>query len=136
MYMDDLTLVVACVVKEQKLPFYLDTGASGTNLFAAYYNRFAGDSGNWTKRKIGVFGAGGTLQREVFVQPTLHLGVGEQVAVLKDVKIYTPNAESPADYIYGNLGQDLFASFSSFTLDFNTMHFSLGSSRATSLHLP
>jgi hypothetical protein len=126
MYMDELSPVIECSVGEQSLPFYLDTGASGTNLFPAYYRRFHSKAKGWKDEQTHIFGAGGVVPRRVSVQPELDLGVGEKTAVLKNVKIYSSAADAPADYIYGNLGQDLFAGFHSFSLDFDTMRFRLG----------
>jgi hypothetical protein len=134
MYMDDLSPVIECSVGGQSLPFYLDTGASGTNLFPAYYKRFHSKAKDWKDEQTHIFGAGGIVPRRVSVQPELDLGVGEKTAVLKNVKIYSSANDAPADYIYGNLGQDLFAGFDSFSLDFDAMRFRLG--KPTSFNHP
>jgi hypothetical protein len=95
MYMDDLTPVIECSVSGQKLPFYLDTGASGTNLFPAYYKRFHNSAKDWTKEQAHIFGAGGVVPREVSIQPELPLGVGDKTVVLRNVKIYDSDAIPP-----------------------------------------
>jgi hypothetical protein len=47
MYMKLLTPVIECTVEGKNLPFSFDTGASGTDLFVRYYNRFRTGSKSW-----------------------------------------------------------------------------------------
>jgi hypothetical protein len=84
-------------------------------------------AGSWEKRESQSSGAGGTVKRRVYVQPSLVLAVGDKTATLENVSIFPGRMNSGIDELYGNLGQDLVAGFESFTLDFSRMTFSLGS---------
>lgn len=64
MYMDDLTPVIECSVSGERLPFYLDTGASGTKPFPACYKRFHVIAKDWTKKQAHIFDAGGVVPRD------------------------------------------------------------------------
>jgi hypothetical protein len=126
MYMRRLTPVLVCGVEGHELPFTLDTGASGTDLSFRYYEQFRGEAGSSKKRTRQSSGAGGTVKRKVYLQPKLVLTVGDTRASLKNVSIFPAPMGSSIDELYGNLGQDLVAGFESFTVDFSTMTFSLG----------
>ena len=125
MYMDALTPVLQCSVYGRSLPFYLDTGASGTNLFPAYASLFHKSATDWTTQQSHIFGAGGTVSRQIFVQPKLTMRVGDKEVVLRNVKFYSSQADSPNDFIYGNLGQDFLGTYETYTLDFDAMIFVL-----------
>ncbi|MGC1687518.1 MAG: aspartyl protease family protein [Candidatus Acidiferrales bacterium] len=126
MYMEQLTPVIECVVQGRNLPFTLDTGASATNLSVRYYDRFRAGSASWKKAQSKSFGAGGVIKRKVYLQPELSLGIGDKTATLQRVIIFPSTMGAGIDNLYGNLGQDVWAKFDSFTLNFSTMTFSLG----------
>ena len=126
MYMEQLTPVIECAVQGKNLPFTLDTGASATNLSVRYYDRFRSDSASWKKAQSKSFGAGGVVKRKVYLQQELSLGIGNKAATLQRVLIFPSKMGAGIDNLYGNLGQDVWAKFDSFTLDFSTMTFSLG----------
>jgi predicted aspartyl protease len=131
MYMKLLTPVIECVVEGKSLPFSFDTGASGTNLSARYYERFKNESGTWKKGKNMSGGAGGVMTQKVYLQHNVNLGIGDRTATLKMVPIFLTTMGSGIDDLYGNLGQDVVAKFDSFTLNFSAMTFSLGESLGT-----
>jgi predicted aspartyl protease len=126
MYMKLLGPVIECGVEGNELPFNFDTGASGTLLSIRYFERFRGDVGSWKKGKNESFGTGGIVKRTIYVQPKLHLTVGDRTSTLNQVPIFRTKMGSGIDELYGNLGQDMVAGFDSFTLDFSKMTFSLG----------
>ncbi len=70
--------------------------------------------------------SGGILKRHIYTQPVLRLEVGDKTAILKDVAITPQKTNAGLDELYGNIGQDLFRYFESFTLDFTTMTFKVG----------
>ena len=96
------------------------------DLSVRYYDQFREKAASWKKRESQSSGAGGTVKRNVYVQPDLVLTVGDKTATLKNVPIFPAWMDSGVDDLYGNLGQDLAAGFESFTLDFYKMTFSLG----------
>jgi hypothetical protein len=126
MYLKGLTPVIDCRVAGADLPFTFDTGASGSVLFARYYDRFHPQSSDWIKATNKSFGAGGLVKRTVYLQPTVKLGVGDRTATLRKITVYMDGTGTGLDDFYGNLGQDMVANFDSFTLNFRTMAFSLG----------
>jgi predicted aspartyl protease len=126
MYMKLLMPVIECGVGGKDLPFSFDTGASGTNLSIRYFERFRGEVGSWKKGENKSFGAGGLMERAIYLQPKLDLAVGGRIATLKNVPIFTVKMGSDIDGLYGNVGQDMVSRFDSFTLDFSKMTFSLG----------
>jgi predicted aspartyl protease len=127
MYMDGLTPIIECKVEGQDLPFSFDTGASDTDFLVRYYQRFQSESKTWKKRTIKTSGAGGVVKRKVYVQRHVNLGIGSQIVSLKNISIHTSGTGSNNNELYGNLGQDVVANFDSFTLDFSSMTFTLGS---------
>lgn len=126
MYMNHLTPVVVCKVDGSDLPFSFDTGASSTDLFVRYYQRFRGGSRAWKKSKTRVAGAGGVVKRNIYIQPKVQLVIGDKTVTLGKVPIYTSDTRTDNAYLYGNLGQDVVSNFKSFTVDFSTMTFGLG----------
>lgn len=126
LYMRRLTPVVNLKANGVLLPFTLDTGASSTDLSVRYYERFRNADLSWKPDEYEVGGAGGILKRHIYTQPVLRLEVGDKTAILKDVSITPQKTNAGLDELYGNIGQDLFRYFESFTLDFTTMSFKVG----------
>jgi hypothetical protein len=104
----------------------LDTGANRTDLSVRYYERFRNIDLSWKKDEDESAGAGGIVKRTIYTQPMLRLQVGDKTAVLSDVPVAPKNTNSGLDELYGNLGQDMFDKFETFTLDFTNMRFELG----------
>jgi len=135
MYMKGLDPIVECNVNGNNLPFYFDSGASGTILLVRYYREFRSESRTWKKGKEKTAGAGGVLKRKIYIKPQVKLGIGDKTVTLEKVSIYTSGKGTGShNDLYGNLGQDIVANFESFTLDFSTMTFSLGQSLSSSAH--
>ena len=126
MFMKELTPIIQCEVEGKELPFSLDTGASDTDLFVRYLERFRNESKTWKKGKAMSAGAGGVVKLKIYIQPELKLGIGDKVVVLKKVTIHRSSTGTDIAELYGNLGQDVVANFESFTLDFIGMTFRLG----------
>ena len=126
MYMRRLTPVVNLRANGLALPFTLDTGASGTDLSLRYYERFKDSDLEWKQDEDEVAGAGGIIKRNIYTQPVLRLGIGDKIAVLRNVSITPKKTNAGLDELYGNIGQDMFARFESFTLDFADMAFKVG----------
>jgi len=126
MFLRGLTPVIDCEVQGEHLLFTFDTGASSTDLSVRYYERFRRDAASWRTQKVESGGAGGSVTRTMFIQPTVDLRVGGSTVTLKDVPIFSTRMNSGIDVLYGNVGQDLVAGVGRFTLDFVNMRFSLG----------
>lgn len=126
MYMMGASPILMCKVDEDMLPFGLDTGAMGTNLYVAYYNRFRSRAKGWKQAHNVSFGAGGAVERKIYLQPDLRLGIGTRLVVLHNIPIYMVGTGSDTSYSYGNLGQDVVTGYESFTVDFTRLRFKLG----------
>jgi predicted aspartyl protease len=124
MYIWGASLAVMCNVEGKDLPFTLDTGATETDLFTDYYNRFQNEVRTWKKGRGENAGAGGMVKRVVYIQPVLNLGIGDRTARLRHLAM--PASGAGSNGIYGNLGQDLMAGFDGATIDFIDMRFRLG----------
>ena len=124
--MKELTPIILCEVEGKELPFSLDTGASDTDLFVRYLERFHNESKTWKKGKAMSAGAGGVVKLTIYIQPEVKIGIGDKVVTLKKVSIHRSSTRTDIAELYGNLGQDVVANFESFTLDFAAMTFRLG----------
>jgi predicted aspartyl protease len=126
MFMRGLTPAIECDVQGEHLLFTFDTGASSTDLSVRYYEQFRRQAGAWRTQTVESGGAGGSVQRTMFIQPSVNLRVGDAVVTLKDVPIFSTRMNAGIDVLFGNLGQDFVADVERFTLDFVNMRFSLG----------
>jgi len=126
MFMKEMTPIMQCEVEGKELPFSLDTGASDTDLFVRYLERFRNESQTWKKGKAMSAGAGGVVKLKIYVQPEVKIGIGDKIVILKNVLIHRSGNGTDTAELYGNLGQDVVANFESFTLDFIGMTFRLG----------
>jgi predicted aspartyl protease len=126
MFMEGLTPIIQCEVEGKELPFSFDTGASDSDLFLRYLERFHDESRTWKKGKAMSAGAGGVVKLKIYIQPEVKIGIGDKVVTLKKVTIHRSGTGTDIAELYGNLGQDVVANFESFTLDFIGMTFRLG----------
>ena len=126
MYMKLLTPVIECKLAGKNLPFGFDTGAASSELSVRYYRDFRGESKSWKKDAVKTAGMGGAVIRQIYTQQQMKLGIGDKTVTLRNVPISLTGAGTKHDEVYGNLGQDIVANFESFTLDFSTMRFVLG----------
>jgi hypothetical protein len=94
-----------------------------------YYELFREPPGRWEKHVEDSSGAGGSIRRDVYVQPRVVMKAGAATITLKDVSILPVRANAGIDVLFGNLGQDFIDSFESVSLDFQKMVFALGASR-------
>ena len=130
MFMRGQTPAVECEVAGERLLFTFDTGASSSTFSVRYYERFRQRAKSWRTRTVESGGAGGTVKREMFVQPHVDMKVGGAGVALKDVTIFPTLMDAGIDVLFGNLGLDFVEGFDSFTLDFSTMTFRLGAPTA------
>ncbi|HWW84489.1 MAG TPA: pepsin/retropepsin-like aspartic protease family protein [Vicinamibacterales bacterium] len=129
MYMRGLTPAIESEVEGKPLLFTFDTGASSTDLSVRYYELFRAQVSSWKTQLIESGGVGGSVKRELYVQPRLVMKVGTSTATLQDVSITPIRVNAGLDILFGNLGQDFVDRFESVSLNFSTMTFSLGAPR-------
>lgn len=104
--------------------FSLDTGALLTVLSAQFYrdNKDTLGAGDWAWLQLE--GAGGSLESPAYILRELRANLGGGCAVVRRVPVLTEPSGLSNEF-YGNIGQSALSSFSSFTLDFDTMRFSV-----------
>jgi predicted aspartyl protease len=129
MYMRGLTPAIECDVEGRPLLFTLDTGASSTDLSVRYYELFRAQAESWKTQRVEAAGAGGSVNRDVYIQPRLAMKSGANMVTLKDVSILPVRINGGIDILFGNLGQDFFEAFETFSLNFSTMRFIPGAPR-------
>jgi predicted aspartyl protease len=121
-----LTPVVLPVVEGQTLPFTLDTGASGTSLSVRFYKRFASEQPSWIASKTINGGAGGNIVTSTFSIPSVTFALGGQNVTVHKLSVSPEEQHADIDALFGNMGEDVLQSVSSFTLDFPRMWIIMG----------
>ena len=134
MRMRGLTPAIECQVEGERLLFTFDSGASSTDFSVRYFQRFRQHRNEWRTRTVESGGAGGSVRRKMYIQPSAVLSLGDATVTLKDVSVHSTPAKAGIDILFGNLGQDFLADVESVTLDFDRMTFALGA--ALPSHLP
>jgi predicted aspartyl protease len=129
LFLERFTPLIAADFGHRNQLFILDTGAMGTVLSAEFYeeNRTIVNSDEGVTLELS--GAGGTLAAPAYEIPSLMAKFGESCARVKNVPILKAATGVP-DEFYGNIGESALSSFSSFTLDFHAMHFSVNGGNA------
>lgn len=126
LFMLKLTPLLACGTHGHDRLFAFDTGASMSTFFLPYYHEFRDDFAQMKLKRINIAGAGGHKELRAYILKTLVLTVAGRQIALHDVAVYPTPLGQESDNEYGNLGRDLIAPFSSFTLDLTNMRFYLG----------
>lgn len=102
--------------------FSLDTGAGGSTFGLRFYKEVKSQLTEAMRANSDLAGAGGTRHLRSYQMPDLALGLGGQEITLPVATILAgPNG--PFDIFFGNLGQDVFGAFKSYTIDFQNMTF-------------
>ncbi|HEX8041340.1 MAG TPA: retropepsin-like aspartic protease [Chryseosolibacter sp.] len=119
---DGLTPVLSVASNNDTLSFYFDTGASGSDFYDSFFNRYRASVLEKAKLKtVETGGAGGIVKNEVYSMPVVDLTIGRKNLQLKDVSIRTKPIYKGQKY-YGNLGQDVIRQFDEMILDFESMY--------------
>ena len=102
--------------------FTLDTGAGSTFSFR-FYNVVKPQLTKAMRSRSELSGAGGTRKMRSYVLPELKMSIGGEDLMLKSVTVLPQpvGGNSVGDLFFGNLGQDVFGAFKSFTFDFQRM---------------
>lgn len=108
-------------MENDTLSWHFDTGATGTELYSRYFDKYRAEIlRTGTRETIQAGGAGGIIDREVYIIPRVSLRIGDKVAVLDNVAVHTRPPFAGLKY-YGNLGQDDIQQFREMDLDFDNM---------------
>ncbi len=102
-----------------------DSGASTTDIFAPFAHRFS----DYLQQhgKVGnnqIIGIGGAENYDAIDVPELSIQIDEKSLTLRPAHIMTKRQDH-RDWIFANVGKDLYMQTSGFTLDFQAMRLSL-----------
>jgi predicted aspartyl protease len=127
LYNDELNPIVTADYDNHSLVFLFDTGNGNAELDARFAEEFASLFKSLPSETAVYGGAGGLRKIPVYHLPSIALRFGEAHAQFDKITVvsHKRNVE-PLDHLYGNLGQDLLKQFRSCTIDFSTMHLTLG----------
>jgi hypothetical protein len=120
--MDGLDPVICAIAGPDTLGFKFDTGASSSDLFDNYFRRYRQDilkKGKASTIRLG--GAGGVVEKDVYMIRDFSIRVGSKTATLKQVAVHKDPIPNLNEKYYGNLGQDLIGQFSEMILNFESM---------------
>lgn len=114
-------LVLKASFQRQSIWTAFDSGATTTDIYAPFARQFS----DYLKRngKIGnneIVGLGGAESYDTIDVPALPLEIAGQTLTLRPAHIMTKHNEH-RDWIFANIGKDLYMQTSRFTLDFQAM---------------
>ncbi len=121
-----LNPVTEPAIEGQRLPFTLDTGASGTTLSVRFRNRFKAEEPTWKRSQTKNIGAGGESDAQTFLVPFLTFKFGPRSVTLQNLPVLPTVQHADIDALFGNIGEDVLQSVQSFTFDFVHMRFVMG----------
>jgi hypothetical protein len=118
---NESAMVVRAGADNDTLSFYLDSGATSSELFSNYFVEKESKVKQAARiDTVEVGGVGGIKKKQVYTLPTFSLRIGDKDGLLKNIQVLT-TPTYPGQKYYGNLGQDLLSQFSEITLDFDGM---------------
>ena len=103
----------------------LDSGASGTDIYAPFFRQFSDyleKHGKVSSNQI--VGLGGTANYDSIDVPELILQIDDKNLVLRPAHIMTKRQDH-RDWIFANIGKDLYMQTPGFLLDFQAMRLTL-----------
>lgn len=120
--LDHLDPVIFLRTDKDTLCFHFDLGASSSQLYNRYFEKYKLEILRQGHPKMVEFGgAGGIEKKSVYVMPSVNFFLGNRKAVLENVDILTEKI-SPGEMFYGNIGQDFVRLFPELILNFKDMY--------------
>jgi hypothetical protein len=120
--LDGLDPVIALKKGKDTLLFHFDSGASSSQFYKAYFDKYKSEvKKTGIKKVLGFGGAGGVQKKSVYVLPQLDLQLGDKHARIDSASVLTQKI-IPNEYFYGNIGQDFTSQFSEITYNFKYMY--------------
>ncbi|MEO8765657.1 MAG: retropepsin-like aspartic protease [Ginsengibacter sp.] len=122
--LDGLDPVVSLKTGNDTLCFHLDMGATSTDLYYAYFEKYKPQIQNKGKIKtIQIGGAGGIQKKEVYIIPDFAVYLENKKIRIDSVAVHMEKIH-PAEKYFGNLGQDFTSKFNEIIMNFNYMYLS------------
>jgi predicted aspartyl protease len=120
LFFDDASPMVEVAHDQHHLQMFLDTGANDTVLYPSFLDALRGEEKlRLRTKREKVAGAGGTMQRQTEVVPTLRIEVFGKAVDLKKLSLLSTAPMGNGHYRDGVIGMD--ALWSGFRLDFDAM---------------
>jgi predicted aspartyl protease len=124
-FLEKFTPLIAARFGNERHLFTFDTGAMGTILSAKFFEENPEIVSGSKLVRLELMGAGGTVAASAFEVSSLVIKFDESCAKINAIDVLTGATEASGrlDDFYGEIGENALTSLSSFTLDFQTMHF-------------
>jgi hypothetical protein len=120
--LDHLDPVVSLKTDDDTLCFHFDSGATSTELYSSYFNKYKSKIIQSGQKEIKEFGgAGGAQKKETYIMGAFHVYLGNKKATLYGVDVLTQKIYD-GEKFYGNLGQDFINKFHEVILNFRSMY--------------
>jgi len=114
--------VISLLSGKDTLSCNFDLGAGNTDLYYAFFEKYKSKIVKEGHTKtIHLGGAGGILEKKVYVLPSLELSLGNKKVILDSVDIFTEKI-SPGEKMYGNIGNDFASQFNELIINFDQMY--------------
>jgi len=119
---DGSTTVISVINDNDTLSFHLDTGATGTEFYGNYFDRFKTRTiNNGRLQTVESGGVGGSIETQVYVLPSVNFEIAGKNIELKEIAVRTESAFKGQKY-NGNIGQDIIKQFDEMILNFELMY--------------
>jgi hypothetical protein len=119
---DGSTTVISVIQENDTLSFHLDTGATGTEFYGNYFERFKTKTiNNGILETVESGGVGGSIKTEVYILPYVNFEIAGKKIGLKEIAVRTKPAFKGQKY-NGNIGQDVIKQFDEMILNFESMY--------------
>ncbi|HLL81432.1 MAG TPA: pepsin/retropepsin-like aspartic protease family protein [Longimicrobium sp.] len=99
----------------------LDTGAQTTSLFPPFLAANREEVMKGTETTVGIGGAAGVRRVRAYTLSSVQLDVAGRAVTLQNVRVLSEPTMERSEFLFGNLGQDVFSQLESMTLDFRAM---------------
>lgn len=125
--LDLLQPVIYMEYQGKSLPFTFDTGAQVTLFSDNFYKQFKPHLDSIAKKdSLHMGGAGGSRRMKTLKVPQLIFTVDHKQVLFNNTQVNVEETQVSDKYYYGNMGQDMFAQFTSMTINFVNSSVSFG----------
>jgi hypothetical protein len=119
---DGSTTVISVIQGSDTISFHFDTGATASEFYSNYFNRYMSEiEKNGKTETVETGAAGGSVKTLDYILPIIDLKIGEKKMELKDVAVHTTPTFKGQRY-NGNIGQDVIRQFDEMVLNFEYMY--------------
>ncbi len=118
--------IIEVVYRGERLLFFVDTGASTTHLYPAFFRLYRGEIQSRTKPvPVSMFGVGDERTVSMHILDEFAFQAGGRDLALRTVPVHTQVTHSITSIFHGRIGLDVLAHFSRMTFNFESMSFVL-----------